>query len=201
MKNRLLKLVSVMAFALLIFSGCAKVPQMEIDNAKAAIEAVRASGVEVYVADAYGALNDSMNVALESITAKNSKMFKNFKNETAQLVAVVSQAAAVQAAGDEKISQLKAEIEKVVGAITTKIEESKNLVSQAPKGKEGNTALMAIKADIASVETSLNELKAVVGTENYMQSLNKIKAVDTQISNIKSELETVIEKFKSKSKK
>ncbi|HKM93085.1 MAG TPA: hypothetical protein VJY41_05480 [Prolixibacteraceae bacterium] len=201
MKNRSLKLVTVMAIALLIFSGCAKVPQMEIDNAKAAIEAVRASGVEVYVADAFGALNDSMNVALESITAKNSKMFKNFKNETAQLVAVVSQAAAVQAAGDEKISQLKAEIEKIVGAITTKIEESKNLVLQAPKGKEGNTALMAIKADIASVETSLDELKTVVGTENYIQSLNKIKAVDTQISSIKSELETVIEKFKSKTKK
>lgn len=201
MKNKLFITISAMAIAMLLFTGCAKMPQAEIDNANTAIEAARAAGADIYVPEAFTALTDSMGLVLESINTQNSKMFKNFKKETEKLLAITEQAGQVQTSTVEKINQLKLEIEQVITAVTNNIEASKNLVAQAPKGKEGNTALMAIKADIAAIETSLEEVKTVVGTENYITTLDKAKAVDTQINNIKAELETVIEKFNSKGRK
>jgi hypothetical protein len=201
MKNKTFLSLSVLAFAVVLLSACAKVPQVEIDNANLAVQETQAAGADVYVSELYATLQDSLSAATESIEAKNSKMFKNFKTETAQLLAVVEQAAVVKAASEAKIEALKVEIQSVLVQVATTIEDAKALVAQAPRGKEGNTALLAIKADIATVEASLESVKALVGTENYNQTLDKAKAVNNQIANIKTELETVIEKFNTRGKK
>lgn len=201
MKNKTFLSLSVLVFAVVLLTGCAKVPQAEIDNAKLAVQEAQAAGADAYVPELFAALNDSLNAATESIEAKNSKMFKSFKTETAQLLAVVDQAAAVKTANEAKIEALKVEIETTLTQVAATIEATKELVTKAPKGKEGNTAMLAIKADIATVEASLESVTAVVGTENYIQTLDKAKAVNKQINDIKVELETVIEKFSSKGKK
>ena len=81
MKNKFLLSLSALAIALFVFSGCAKVPQAEIDNANVAIEAAKTAQADVYVPEAFAALQDSMNVAVTSIEAKKSKLFKSYKNE------------------------------------------------------------------------------------------------------------------------
>lgn len=201
MKKSFFSAVALMAVAMLIFTGCAKVPQAEIDSANAAIESTRVAGADVYVPEAFVALTDSMSSVMESITSKDSKMFKNFKQETEKLLSIVSQSAEVQALTEAKINELKTQIDQMMLAISGNIDASKALIGQAPKGKEGNTALMAIKADVAAIETSLGELKTVVGTENYFTTLDKAKAIDAQISSIKAELEEVISKFNSKNRR
>jgi predicted transport protein len=201
MKNKFLLSLSAFAIAVFMLSGCAKMPQVEIDNANVAIQEAQAAGADIYVPEAFNALKDSLNAATESIEAKKSKLFKSYKNEKAQLVAVVELGNDVKLKTEARINELKVEIETGLAEVATLIEETKVLVGKAPRGKEGNTALMAIKADIATVEASLVEVQAVVGTENYVATLDKVKAVKNQISSIKTELETVIEKFASKGKK
>jgi hypothetical protein len=200
MKNKLLLSLSAFAIAMFVLSGCAKVPQVEIDNANLAIQEAQTAGADIYVPEAFAALKDSFNVANESIEAKKSKLFKSYKKEKAQLVAVVTLGSDVKLKTEARIAELKAEIQTTLTEVGTLVEESKALVGQAPRGKEGSTALMAIKADIATIEASVAEVQAAVGTESFIATLDKAKAVKDQAASIKAELETVIEKFKSRRK-
>jgi Skp family chaperone for outer membrane proteins len=198
MKNKFLLSLSALAIALFVFSGCAKVPQAEIDNANVAIEAAKTAQADVYVPEAFAALQDSMNVAVTSIEAKKSKLFKSYKNEKAQLINVVAISEDVKAKTEARINELKAEIQQTLTDITTIVEENKTLITQAPKGKGGSTVLMAIKAEIATIETSAAEVQAAVGTESFIATLDKAKAVKEQASNINNELKAVIEKYTKK---
>jgi hypothetical protein len=200
MKNKLLLSLSAFAIAVFVLSGCAKVPQVEIDNANVAIQEAQAAGADIYVPEAFSALKDSFNVANESIEAKKSKLFKSYKKEKAQLVAVVTLGSDVKAKTAARIEELKAEIQNTLTEVGTIVEASKALIAQAPRGKEGTTALVAIKADIATIETSVAEVQAAVGTETFIATLDKAKAVRDQANSIKTELETVIEKYKSRRK-
>ncbi len=198
MKNKFLLSLSALAIALFVFSGCAKVPQAEIDNANVAIEAAKTAQADVYVPEAFAALQDSMNVAVTSIEAKKSKLFKSYKNEKAQLINVVALSEDVKAKTEARINELKAEIQQTLTDITTIVEENKTLMTQAPRGKGGSTVLMAIKAEIATIETSAAEVQAAVGTESFIATLDKAKAVKEQASNINNELKAVIEKYTKK---
>src|SRR5574344_2869834 len=142
MKNKFLLSLSALAIALFVFSGCAKVPQAEIDNANVAIEAAKTAQADVYVPEAFAALQDSMNVAVTSIEAKKSKLFKSYKNEKAQLINVVALSEDVKAKTEARINELKAEIQQTLTDITTIVEENKTLMTQAPRGKGGSTVLM-----------------------------------------------------------
>lgn len=198
MKNKLLLSLSALAIAMFVLSGCAKVPQVEIDNATAAIESARTAQADVYVPEVFAALQDSMNVATESIEAKKSKLFKSYKKEKAQLVNVVALGEDAKAKTEQRINELKAEIQQTLTDIATIVSENKDLVTKAPKGKGGTTVLMAIKGEIATIETTAAEVSAAVGTENFITTLDKAKAVKEQAMNINNELKAVIEKYTKK---
>lgn len=198
MKNKLLLSLSALAIAMFVLSGCAKVPQVEIDNATAAIESARTAQADVYVPEVFAALQDSMNVATESIEAKKSKLFKSYKKEKAQLVNVVALGEDAKAKTEQRINELKAEIQQTLTDIATIVAENKDLVTKAPKGKGGSTVLMAIKGEIATIETTAAEVSAAVGTENFITTLDKAKAVKEQAMNINNELKIVIEKYTKK---
>lgn len=200
MKNKLLLSLSAFAIAMFVFSGCAKVPQVEIDNANVAIQAAQAAGADIYVPEAYAALQDSFNVANQSIEAKKSKLFKSYKKEKAQLINVVALGNDVKLKTEARIAELKTEIQNTLTEVGTIVADSKALIAQAPRGKEGTTALMAIKADLATIETSVSEVQAAVGTESYIATLDKAKAVRDQANGIKTELQTVIDKYKARKK-
>jgi hypothetical protein len=201
MKNKLLLSLSAFAIAMFVLSGCAKLPQVEIDNANLAIQTAQTAGADIYVPQDFAALQDSMNATTASIEAKKSKIFKSYKKEKAQLISIVQLGNDVKLKTEARIEELKAEIQSTLAEVTALVAESKQLVAEAPKGKGGTTALMAIKADIATIETSVGEVQAAVGTETFIATLDKAKAVKEQAVSINTELKTVIEKYKSKGRK
>jgi predicted transport protein len=198
MKNKLLLSLSAFAIAMFVFSGCAKVPQVEIDNANVAIQAAQTAGADIYVPQAFAALKDSMNATTASIEAKKSKLFKSYKKEKAQLISIVQLGNDVKLKTEARINELKTEIQTTLTEVTASVAESKQLITQAPRGKEGTTALMAIKADLATIETTVGDVQKAVGTESYIATLDKAKAVKEQAASINTELKSVIEKYKSK---
>ena len=201
MKNKLLLSLSAFAIAVFVLSGCAKLPQVEIDNANLAIQEAQTAGADIYVPEAFAALQDSMKATTESIEAKKSKLFKSYKKEKEQLVSIVQLGNDVKMKTEARINELKTEIQNTLAEVTTLVEQSKQLVSEAPKGKGGTPAIMAIKADIATIESTAAEVQAAVGTESYIATLDKAKAVKEQAVSINTELTTVIEKYKARNKK
>lgn len=194
-RNVLLTLASLAAMAIL-FTSCAKLPEMEITNAKAAVEAAKAAEADRYVPAEYKALNDSLNVAMTEIENQKGKfsLFRSYKTATAQLNNVITLSDAVKENAGIRKEEVKAEAQQMLAEATTMVSEVNDLIAKAPKGKEGKEALEAIKGDLALVEASLAEVSTLINNGDYLTALDKVKAAVDKGNSLKVELEEVIAK-------
>ena len=190
----------VVGAVLFIFSSCAKLPQVEIDNANDAIAEAEAANAKIYAPAALSAVKDTLNAAMEEIEAQKSKLFKSYKVPKAKLVNVVALSADVKAKTVAKIAELKTQIQTILDETTALNNENKELVNKAPKGKGGTTVLMAIKGEIANIDTSIEANSNYENSGNLNENLVAVKALKEQASSINTELKTVIEKYNSKGK-
>ncbi|RKD91464.1 hypothetical protein BC643_1819 [Mangrovibacterium diazotrophicum] len=183
-----------------LFSSCGKIPQAEIDAANVAIEAAKTAGADVYVAEDFAALQDSMRAVNENVEAQNGKLFKNFDKVKEQLVVVTQLAADTKTKTEVRKEEVKQEVAALQTEIADLVAQNNELVAQAPKGKEGAAALEAIKGDIALIEASQTEVTDLVAADNLMGALEKSKASKEKAVAINTELSEVIAKY-AKNKK
>jgi hypothetical protein len=187
-------LIGVAILMVAIITSCAKPPQVEIDAANAAIDSVKAIGADIYVPEAYNALQDSLKSAMENIEAQKSKLFKKYTAAKEQLVAVAAMAKDVQAKTEARIIEIKAEIETLKAEIDSINADNKKLVVKAPKGKGGNMALMAIKNDISSVDTAVVEAASMVEASDLLGAQSKLQAAKEKAVLVNEELTKAVGK-------
>lgn len=200
MKTKLMTFFAALSVAVLL-SSCGKVPQAEIDAANAAIEAAKTAGADVYLSADYAALQDSMNVVNQNVEERNGKLFKNFKNVSAQLAVVTQMAAEVQTKTDARKEEIKNEIANLQNEVSELLIRNNELIAQAPKGKEGAAALEAIKADNGVVETTMTEVENLTASGELMSALDKAKAANEKAKALNDELNEVIAKYSKNKKK
>jgi len=191
----MLTFASLFALAIL-FTGCAKLPEVEIANAKAAVEAAKVAEADRYVPAEYQALSDSLNAAMTEIENQKSKfaMFRSYKNVTAKLNNVVVLAEPVKEYALIRKEEVKEEAQQMLAEATTLVSEVNTLIARAPRGKEGKEALEAIKNDLALVEATLAEVSTLIESGDYMTALDKVNAATEKGNSLKMELEEVIAK-------
>ncbi|HAM99949.1 MAG TPA: hypothetical protein DCQ26_15215 [Marinilabiliales bacterium] len=195
MKSRLLiGVLALLGFAVLTTS-CDKLPQVELDAAVAAVETAKAAQADIYAAEAFNALQDSMKVANENIELQKSKLFKKYSVAKAQLIAVATLAPQVKQQAETKKAELMAEIDTTIAATKALIVENNELMLKAPKGKEGKAALEAMKSEIAVIEASLTEAANLQAAGNLFGSLDKAKAANAKATEINTELKEVTAKY------
>ena len=130
----------------------------------------------VYVPEEFSALQDSLNAVMAAITAKESKLFKNFGVETEKLAQVATLASTVSANAATKKEEVKAEAANLLTSIKAVIEENAKLIPKLPRGKEGAEVIEQIKADVATVDAAVVEAQGLFDNGSFMDAMNKIKA-------------------------
>jgi hypothetical protein len=203
MKENLLRSVTVLGLIVLVVLGCSKIPQTELDAAKNAIEEANLAGAVIYVPEAFAALQDSLDAALVDIEGQKSKFVKNFSNAKTNLVEVALTAQKVKEQALARKEEVKIEVQNLLAETKTLIEANNQLILEAPKGKEGASALVAIKGELNTIDATVAEANTLYEKGEFMGSLDKSKAAKEKASAINSELTEVIAKYKvnSKSKK
>lgn len=197
MKNKVLMGLAVIAMVA-VLSSCGKKPQAEIDAANAAIEAAKTAEAAVYVPAELAAVQDSMNAVVADITAKESKLFKNFKGETAKLANVLTLANTVAANAATKKEEVKAEAANLLTGIKTVIDENVKLIPKLPRGKEGAAVIEQIKAEVASVDAAVVEAQGLFDKGSFMDALNKVKAAKEKAEGLNAEVKEVLTKARIK---
>ncbi|MBN1117172.1 MAG: hypothetical protein JXA77_08210 [Bacteroidales bacterium] len=197
MKNRLFASIAFLGLTALVFTSCSKVPQVEIDAANAAIEQAKSVGADVYVHDNFVALQDSLNSVMVSIESQKSKFIKNYSTAKEQLAGVTQFAGEVKQQAETQKEELKIEIQNTIAEVKTLIESNRQLILEAPKGKEGTSALVAIKGEIDAVETTVNETSTMFESGDFLATLDKAKAAKEKATAINAELTNVIAKYKT----
>jgi hypothetical protein len=197
MKNKVL--MGLAALAMVAFlSSCGKVPQAKIDATNAAIESAKVAEANVYVPAEFAAVQDSMKAINAAVEVQKSRMFKKFGPVTVKLDETLAAAEKAQANAVTKKAEVKKEVETLIAGIKTVIEENKKLFVRAPRGKEGAQVLEQMKAEMATVETSVTEAQALYDKGSFMDASNKVKAAKETADKINGELKTAIKKVGGK---
>lgn len=193
MKIKLLSGIAIVGLAL-VFTGCQKYPQAEVDAANAAIEATKAVQANLYVPEEFNALQDSLTTVLAAVEKEKSKLFHNYKDEVAKLTATAEQAKVVAANAQAKKEQYKQETAAALTEIATLMEQNKEYLAKAPKGKEGKAALEAIAADLTTIEGGVVEVNNKLASDDIIGALNQAKSLKEKATGINTELTEVLKK-------
>ena len=120
---------------------------------------------------------------------------KNFDALTVKLDTLKSQAEAIAAAVPAKKQAVKQEAETTLAALKTAIEDTKALLTKAPKGKEGKAALEQIGNELNVIATTADEVEtSMAGEVNYVQVLDKLTAAQKSVADLNTELSEAIAK-------
>jgi hypothetical protein len=193
MKNKVLIGLSAIMIAAM-FMGCAKVPQVEIDAANAAIQSAITAGADKYLPDEFAAVKDSMNAIMEGIELQKSKTFAKYDDAKAKLASVTTMATDLVGKTEARIAELKADVPKKLEEVKALVKEDKDLLVKAPKGKEGLAALNVIKGEIATAEASMNDVTPLLESGDVLGASNKVNGLLEKLLSIKKELQDAIAK-------
>lgn len=200
MKRKLFWGLATVMLTTVLFVSCSKVPQNEIDAANAAIQEAKMEGAEVYKNDEYITLQDSMRSVMINVENQNSKFIKNYGSEKKKLEQIISMAHNLKQQTVIKKEEIKHEIQNSIAQVNLLIETNKKLITEAPKGKEGTTALLSIKSELDAIELALTDAKLKFEDGEYLTSLNMVKASKDKATSINEELNAVINKYKANQK-
>ena len=142
MKKILVQISTVLLMAVLVV-GCSKAPKAELAAANAAIDSAKVVEADRYIPTEFNALQDSLNAVNVLIETEKSKSFfsRDYKVINEKLVAITTEIGALKPKAEERKAQVRTEVQDTLAILTTLIQEDKDLLVKAPKGKEGKAAL------------------------------------------------------------
>ena len=188
-------LIVVAAF----FTSCGKLPQAEIDAAKASLDSAKVAQADIYLENEFFALQDSLNACLVAAESQQSNMFANYAEVKEKLAAVTSLANELISKTGARKEEIKSDLASAQLEIESLLKENNQLLEIAPKGKEGKEALEAIKADIEGINTTVSDVPVLIENGDLLNAQTKVKAAQEKAVSINTELKTVLEKYMKKS--
>ncbi|MDY0197071.1 MAG: hypothetical protein RBR68_04565 [Tenuifilaceae bacterium] len=192
--------ISALVLMVVLATGCAKLPQVELDAAKASLESAKLVDANRYFPTEFNVLQDSLNAVTVALETEKSKTFfsRSYDVITEKLVKISADAEVLKSNVEERKAQVRAEVQESLVALTSLIDADKALLLKAPKGKEGKAALEAIQTDITVIEASVNEINTLISNGDYITAQDKVNASKTKAEAIKAELETAIAKVRKR---
>lgn len=182
----------VLALALTLTAGvtaCSKPPAEEIAAVKTAVDAVVAEGAEKYAPEEFKALQDSMTAAMEEVKAQEGKMF-GAKYDTAKelLAQVQTSATTVKEQAVVAREAMSTEVVAAKEATVAALAELQALLAAAPVGKGSEADLEAMRADVAGLETSLQEVQPLIDAGDFAGAKEKAEAIQAKVAEITAEI-------------
>jgi hypothetical protein len=181
-----------------VFGGCAKLPQQEIDDAKAAVESAVQAGANTYTPDEIKQLNDELTAAVDEANQIAGKLFKSTAEVKAKLVKIKENADTLKTTVAAKKEEAKNAAIAVQAEAKTAIDEAKANLELAPKGKGTMADIEAFKADITAMEESQAEVQKAIDGEDYLGAAEKAKTIKEKAVAISEQIKAAIEKVATK---
>lgn len=181
---------------MVLLAGCAKEPSEQINAAKAALDNAKAIEADRYVSEEYSALQDSLNAALAMVEEQNSKfaLTRNYDKAQKALEDVVTMADQTRQNAVTRKDETRTEVQQTLAEVKAALQESKELIAEAPKGKEGRAALAEIQNELTVVESSMNEVTVLINNGDYLTAQDKANAGLAKVQSLNEELKEAIAK-------
>ena len=197
MKN-LMKISVLGLLVVFLFTSCAKQPTQQIDEAKAAIDAVVKAGGDIYAKDELKKLNDDYNAAMDEVNAQSKKLFKKYGKAKEMLAKVKADAESVAQLIPARKEEAKNNALTALNEAKAAFETAKALLDKAPKGKGTKADIEAMKSDLAGLEAQLAEVQASIDREDYFGARDKAVSIKEKANAISEQVNAAIEKVRGR---
>lgn len=181
---KLLKLIPVLAVALLAVSCGPALPQKDVDAAVAAFADAKTAQADVFAADAFKIANDANDALQANLTAKEYA-------KTADLAkAVVDASAKAKDAAAAGLETAKTEVTKLAAEVPVLAALVKKELDKAVKaGKKSKVDAVKAKADLEAADKLLADAQEAVKANNVGDSKVKLTAAQAAFAAIQAALE------------
>lgn len=183
--------VVFVVFALLVFIGCAKPPEQEIQKANTAFDAARAAEAEEYVPDAFQVAMDTLRAAEAAKAEADGKfaLFRSYGKAKALYVsaeALANQAATEAAAEKERVKQ---EVTSLLAQGQTTLNSADVALKKAPKGKGTKAEIELIKGDLTAAQTMFTDAQNEFNAGKYKVAKAKVEAAIQKAQSVIDQIE------------
>jgi len=197
MKN-LMKISVLGLLVVFLFTSCAKQPTQQIDEAKAAIDAVVKAGGDIYAKDELKKLNDDYNAAMDEVNAQAKKLFKKYGKAKEMLAKVKADAESVAQLIPARKEEAKNNALTALNEAKAAFETAKALLDKAPKGKGTKADIEILKSALPGLEAQLAEVQASIDREDYFGARDKAVSIKEKANAISEQVNAAIEKVKGR---
>lgn len=197
MKN-LLKVSVLGLLVVFLFTSCAKMPEQEMNDARAAIEATTKEGADIYAAEGLKKLKDDLSAATDEVATQSKKFFKNYGNSKKMLAKVKEDAEALKATIPGLKEKAKNDAIAVLNEAKAVLDEAKALVEKAPKGKGTRADIEAFKADLKGLDDLLSGTQQKIDGEDYFGASDTAKTIKEKAAGISDQIKKAMEKVKKR---
>ena len=178
-----------MILVMFTFMGCDDVPQQEIDDAKASLEAAKKAEADQYVSDKYNAAKQALDRAMAVVQEEESAMFGNFDEAKTLLGTAKAAADAAAAAAPGKKEEVMQAVEAALAGIPGEVATTKKMWKTAPRGKGTREALQLIKSEIERTEAMQSEVQAALDGGDYLGAQQKAQQIIGKLKSLQGELQ------------
>jgi len=194
MRRTTVKLLLV-ALALSVFLiGCAKKPETEINNTKAALDAAIQEGAEKYAKEEAKLLNDDLTAAQDEIKVQDEKFFKNYDKAKEMLASVQAKADSLKAEIPARKEKAKNDAQAALDAAKTAVADANALLAKAPRGKGTMADIEALKADAAGLGDAITEAETLMTSEEYFAAADKANGIKDKAAEVSAQITAALEK-------
>jgi len=190
----------MMLCLVVLLASCASVPQVDIDAAKAAVQAAKDAQADKYAAAALQSADDLINQINAEVETQNAKfaLFRNYdkvKELVNQAKTAGEKAKADAIAGKEAA---KKDAEASLAAAQAAITAAKEILPKAPKGKDTKAEIEAMTADVAGLDTAVTDVQSQISKEEYLDAAAKAKSIKEKADGVVAQVQAAIDKKKGK---
>lgn len=193
-RHRLVVFLS-MVLAVGMLSACAKPPQADIDQARAALAAAAGAEAATYATQAWDTAQQSMNAATAEIEAQGAKfaLTRSYKNAKTLLATAAQDAAAAEQAAVAGKEAAKAEVEQALTAIESSFAQADQLLQtltncrRRPKGFAADLELM--QGNVDGLRGQLADVQGAAAEEQFMEAKSLAEELQQQVELVVADLE------------
>ncbi len=185
-------------------TSCQKPPQVEQQQAAAAIDKAKAAEAAEYAPDDLRAAQDSLAKADAEVNTQNGKfaLFRNYKKAKALYLTSQQTAQTAEQNAIKNKEQARKDAEAALAQARQTIASAQELLQSKEaqalrRGKETREALKQIEGEISATDSSLVQVQQLQQGEKFKQALAMANAANQKAQSLMQELQQAIETRKS----
>ena len=169
---------------------CAKAPQKDIDEAKAACESAKAVSADKYAAELFQQTQAKYDAAMAEVSKQNSKspLMRNYTLSSKLLKEALESAALSKQRAEQNKAIMKAEAETMIGKAKKSAEEVTSLFNNTKKKKK---AVEAIEPELATLNQLIEQASSSLNNGDYLKARNSSQAAASKATVIKSGIDSL----------